>query len=268
MISSLPACTAGSEQTHRCASAGHEVSRDHSCNIWPTRASEGNEDEDEWRRQSCLRARDRRQDCQRYFFGDPQGDEGLAGAAGHERGGAILFAERGEDVDERLGLMRERGLALRPGFLASEPCVNRREVLRFEFVEVVAGDRVERGAVLHHVGKAVAVCNERAPVNPIRLADEIGKLGPRERRAARAEFHLIGVMPAELRCKDAVHALVADGQSQPLAQRWRDTRAGPDLLRLLDGDRGEIRFGEDFKSVAAFLHGRERADAEIGRAHV
>ena len=103
----------------------------------------------------------------RGFLGDPQGHERLAGAAGHECGGAILLAKRGEDVGERLGLMRERGLALLPDFFASKPGLNRREVLRFEFVEVVAGDGVERGAFFHHIGKAVAVRDECAPIHAI-----------------------------------------------------------------------------------------------------
>ena len=73
---------------------------------------------------------------------------------------------------------------------------------------------------------------------------------------------------SEGRFKDAVHALVANGQGQPLAHRRRDARARPDLLRLLDGDRGEIRLRENFKGLAAFLRGRERADAGFQFAEV
>ena len=46
-----------------------------------------------------------------HALGDPQGDERLAGAAGHERGGAVVLAERGEDAVAGFGLMGERGLA-------------------------------------------------------------------------------------------------------------------------------------------------------------
>ena len=207
----------------------------------------GNEDEDLVARASS--------------FGSPQGDECLAGAARHERGGAVVLAQRGENVAESFVLMRKRMLRRALDFRAFEPCADRREVLRGEFVEIVAGDRVETGALLHHVGEAVAVGDQHALVNAIRQADEGGKLVPRQRRPAGAELRLIGVVCAERRLEDAVHAFVAESQRQPLPQRRRNARARPDLLCLFDGERREIRLDENLERVAAFLRGRQRADA-------
>jgi hypothetical protein len=68
-------------------------------------------------------------------------------------------------------------------------------------------------------------------------------------------------MFAELRCKNSIDTFVANGQGQSLPQRGRDARARPNLSRLLDGNRGEVGFGENFKSVTAFFPGRKRADA-------
>ena len=65
-----------------------------------------------------------------HAFGDPQGHEGLAGAARHERGGAVVLAERGEDVVAGFGLMRERGLAGACDLRACEPSAKGGEVLR------------------------------------------------------------------------------------------------------------------------------------------
>ena len=100
--------------------------------------------------------------CAPMRSADPQRDERLACAASHERGGAVVLAQRGENVVESFVLVRERSLWRALDFRAFEPCANRREVLRFELIEIVAGDRIESGALLNHIGKAVAV-RERAP---------------------------------------------------------------------------------------------------------
>src|SRR5436190_21899200 len=89
---------------------------------------------------------------------------------------------------------------------AFEPRSNDGKVLRFEFVEIVAGDRIEIGALLNHVCKAVAVRKQHAPFNAIRESDECGEFVTSQRRTARAEFRLVGVMFAELRFKDSIHA--------------------------------------------------------------
>ena len=67
-------------------------------------------DEDAWRGLSSLRFRAGGAQAESlcHFLGDPQGDEGLASAAGHERGGAVVLVECGEDVVERFALVRER----------------------------------------------------------------------------------------------------------------------------------------------------------------
>src|SRR5438132_644585 len=124
--------------------------------------------------------------------------------------------------------MRKWILSLPLDSRAFEPSANRRKVLRFEFVEIVASDRIEAGAFLNNVGKTVAVRDEHPLVNPVREPDEGGKLIPCQRRAVRAEFRLVGVVLAELRFKDSVHTFIDKGQSQPLAQRMRDARSRPD----------------------------------------
>ena len=53
---------------------------------------------------------------------------------------------------------------------AFEPRANDGKVLRFEFVEIVAGDRIETGALLNHVCKAVAVREQHPLFNAIREA--------------------------------------------------------------------------------------------------
>jgi len=55
---------------------------------------------------------------------------------------------------------------------AFEPRANDGKVLRFELIEIVAGDRIETGALLNHVCKAVAVGEQHPPFNAIRKADE------------------------------------------------------------------------------------------------
>ena len=146
-------------------------------------------------------------------------------------------------------------------FFASEPCVNRREVLRFEFVEIVASDGVERGALADHAGERVAIRDQHACIGPIRDADERGKLSPIQRRTPGAELRLIRVNLAKLRLDDAVHAHVGSPQGEALAQRGRDARSRPEGLGLLDREHGEIRLGENLESSAAFLCRGERADA-------
>ena len=109
-------------------------------------------------------------------------------AARHEGGGAVLLAERGEDAVAGFGLMGERGLAGAFDLRACEPGAEGGEVRRFEFVEVVAGDRVERGALFHQAGEAVAIRNQEALVHAIRQADEGGEFVPGKRRAAVRNF--------------------------------------------------------------------------------
>src|SRR6266496_5420039 len=104
--------------------------------------------------------------------------------------------------------MRERSLWLSCDTRAFEPRANDGKVLRFEFVEIVAGDRIETSALLNHVCKAVAVREQHALFNAIRESDERGKLVPCQRRTARAEFCLVCVMFAELRFEDAIHAFI------------------------------------------------------------
>src|SRR5437016_14608307 len=94
---------------------------------------------------------------------------------------------------------------------AFEPRSNDGKVLRFEFVEIVAGDRIETGALLNHVCKAVAVREQHPLCNAIREADECGKFVPPQRRPARPELSLISVVFAVLRFKDAIHAFIANG---------------------------------------------------------
>src|SRR5436190_11800531 len=157
--------------------------------------------------------------------------------------------------------MRERSLWLSCDARAFEARGNDGKVLRFEFVEIIAGDRIETGALPNHGCKAVAVRKQHAPFNAIRESDECGEFVPSQGRTARAEFCLVGVMFAELRFKDAIDAFIANGQSQSLAQRMRDARSRPDVLRFLDGDSGEIRLGENLEGVPAFTFCRKPANA-------
>ena len=92
-----------------------------------------------------------------------------------------------------------------------EPRANDGKVLRFEFVEIVAGDRVETGALLDNLCKAVAVREQHPLFNAIRQSNECGKFVPSQRRTARAELSLISVVFAELRFKDPIHAFIANG---------------------------------------------------------
>jgi hypothetical protein len=108
------------------------------------------------------------------IFGNPQRDECFAGAASHERGSAIVVAQCGQNMVEGFGLMRERRLWFPFDFPAFKPRANCCEVRRFEFIKIVASDRIERGALLHQTGEAVAVRDEHALVNAIREADECG----------------------------------------------------------------------------------------------
>src|SRR6266576_4017905 len=101
--------------------------------------------------------------------------------------------------------MRERSLRLSCDTRAFEPRANDGKVLRFEFVEIVAGDRIETGALLNHVGKAVAVREQHSLFNAIRETDECGKFVPCHRQPTRPELSLISVVFAELRFKDAIH---------------------------------------------------------------
>ena len=85
-----------------------------------------------------------------------------------------MLAECGEDAVAGFDLMRERGLAGACDLHACEPGAESGEVLRFEFVEVVAGNRIEGGALLHQAGEAVAIGDQDALVHAIRQADEGG----------------------------------------------------------------------------------------------
>jgi len=107
--------------------------------------------------------------------------------------------------------MRKRMLWLPFNARPFEPRGNDGKVLRFEFVEIVAGDRIETGALPNHVCEAVAVCEQHPLFNAIRETDECGKFVPCERQPARPELSLISVVFAELRFKDAIHALIANG---------------------------------------------------------
>src|SRR5437762_9070032 len=107
--------------------------------------------------------------------------------------------------------MRERSLCLSCDARAFEPRANDGKVLRLKFVEIVAGDRIETAALLNHVCKAVAVCEQHPLFDAIREADERGKLVPSERRAPRPKFRLVGVVFAKLRFKDSIHAFIANG---------------------------------------------------------
>ena len=107
--------------------------------------------------------------------------------------------------------MRKRSLWLSRDTRAFKPRANDDKVLRFKFVEIVAGDRVEAGTLLNYVSKAVAVCEQHPMFNVIRKSDKRGKFVPSEGRAARSELSLISVVFAELRFKDAIHAFIANG---------------------------------------------------------
>ncbi len=130
-----------------------------------------------------------------------------------------------------------------------------------EFIEIVARDRIETGACLKNIGKAVAVGDQKSLVNSISEADERRKFIPCQRGTTGAKLHLIGVILAELRFKDTVYAFVGTGQSQLLLQRMGNTRSRPDILRSLDSERSEVSLDEDFKDIATLLLGTEAADA-------
>ena len=221
----------------------------------------GDEDEDAWHGLSSLRGRDRRLESLRHIFGDPQGHERLAGAAGHERGGAILLAECGENCVKRFALVRERNLAGALDFRAFQPRAHRGEVRGRELVKIIAGDGVEPCALADHAGERVAICDEHARIGPIRDADEGGKLRPIQRRTPGAELRLIRVNLAKLRLDDTVHAHVGGAQGEALAQRVRDARSRPDGLCLLDCQHSKIRLRENLEGSTTFLCGRERDDA-------
>src|SRR5947207_5269691 len=157
--------------------------------------------------------------------------------------------------------MRERTFWLPFNSRAFEPRANDGKVLRFEFVEIVAGDRIETGALPNHVCEAVAVCEQHPLFDAIRKSDERGKFVPCQRRTARAEFRLVGVIFAELRFRDAIHAFIANGQSQSFAKRLRDARSRPNMLRFLNRDSGKISLGENLESVAALTFCRKPPNA-------
>src|SRR5437870_799019 len=107
--------------------------------------------------------------------------------------------------------MRERTFWLPFNSRAFEPRTNDGKVLRFEFVEIVASDRIETRALLNQVCKAVAVRDQHALFNAVREPNERGELVPSPRRTARAEFCLVCVVFAKLRFKDAIHAFITNG---------------------------------------------------------